>query len=105
MANNIKTGAVTGTGAAINIPTGFDVDYVRVWNVTDGTTVWEWFDGMTAGHALQNTNNASTQNSRITANGISRFAGDAATAKGFTIGSVVSVNTKDLRYFAAQNSE
>ncbi len=99
---NIKIGTTTGTGAALNISLGFVPTYVKVWNITDGDIIHEWFTGMTDGHALQSGNHASTQFSRITSNGISAYAGsDAAAAVGFTLGTAVSENGKTLGYFAA----
>lgn len=105
MAQNIKIGSYVGTGAAVNVSLGFEPDYIKIWNETDGDSSWEFFDGMTAAHALQSVNNAATQFSRITANGISRYAGDATNAEGFTAGSAVSEAAKTFRYLAIQNGE
>lgn len=97
----VKVGSYVGTGAAINIALGFNPDYIRIWNATDGDEVYEWFRGMTAGHALKSTNNASTQFSAITSNGLSDFAGTVgALKKGFTAGSAISESGKTFRYLA-----
>lgn len=97
---NVKVGTVSGTGAAVNISTGFVPTYIKVWNITDGDIVHEWFTGMTDGHALQSANHASTQFSRITSNGISAYAGSATASDGFTIGTAISENSKTLGYYA-----
>lgn len=100
-APNIKVGTTTGTGAALNIPLGFAPAYVKVWNITDGDIIHEWYTGMTDGHALQSGNHASTQFSRITSNGISAYAGsDASAAIGITLGTAISENGKTLGYMA-----
>lgn len=100
-APNVKVGTTTGTGAALNISTGFVPTYIKVWNITDGDIVFEWFTGMTDGHALQSANHASAQFSRITSNGFSAYAGaDASAAVGFTIGTAISENAKSLGYYA-----
>lgn len=97
----VKTGSYAGTGAAINIQLGWNPDYVRIWNETDGDETYEWFKGMTNGHALKSANNASTQFSKITSNGISAYDGVAGGAKkGFSIGSAVSESGKTFRWAA-----
>lgn len=105
--NEIKTGTYTGTGAAINISLGFKPNHVRVVNVTDGDIAWEWFQGMTAGHALQsisvvdNATSGAAGMSRITSNGISQYAGSAGSAgEGFTIGTALSESGKTFAYIA-----
>lgn len=98
---NIRTGKVEGTGAAVDVVLGFVPDYVEVVNVEDGDAKYQWFKGMTDGHAIQSVNNAATQFSRITANGISELEGEDGA--GFTIGSAISENGKDLYYLAVRN--
>lgn len=106
MANEIKTGSYAGTGAAVNVSLGFVPDYIRVVNETDGDIAWEWFRGMTDGHALQAANSDLTQLSKITSNGISAFAGaEAVSAVGFTAGSALSENGKTFRYVAMRSGE
>ncbi len=101
--NENKTGTYTGTGAAINIALGFKPTYVRIWNITDGDICWEWFNGMTAGHALQQANHDTAQNSRITSNGISQYAGVAGTTpEGFTVGTALSESGDTFGYYAAR---
>jgi hypothetical protein len=98
---NIRVGTFTGNGAAQNIQLGFVPDYVRIINITDGTTAFEWFKGMTAGHAFQNTNHDTAQNSVISSNGITAYNGTAGgNAAGFTVGTAISVDTKVYRYVA-----
>lgn len=36
-----KVGYIHGTGAALNVEIGFVPDYVRIWNATEGTDVFE----------------------------------------------------------------
>lgn len=104
MQGQIVTGSYTGDTNAQNIQLGFTPDYVKVWNETDGDTYWEWFNGMTAGHALQATNHASTQFSKITSNGITAYAGtEAANSAGFTVGTALSESAKTFRYLAQAN--
>lgn len=100
------TGSYVGTGAAIDIPLGFTPSYIEVINLTDGDDAWKWFGAMTNGHAIYNRNvadNGTTGNasmSRITANGISAFAGSGTKAKGFTVGTALSENGKTFGYVA-----
>lgn len=94
-----KTGTYTGTGAALNISLGWTPDHVTIENVTDGDNRWEWSSDMSAGHALQTI--ADGTKSRITANGVTAFAGTAAALpKGFTIGTALSEAGKVFRYTA-----
>jgi hypothetical protein len=85
-------GTFTGTGAAVTIACTFAPTAIIAWNETDGTTAWFWINGMADAKAFQATNNASTQFSVITTNGV--------TAGGMevTFGSTISVNTKTIRY-------
>lgn len=100
MMQQCKVGTVTGTGAAINIQLGWVPDYVKVINYTDGDTIHEWFNGMTAGHAIK----TDTAVAKITANGITAYEGTAAAnSKGFTIGTDVSESADVLYYFAMRN--
>lgn len=101
---NIRTGTYTGNNAAQNIQLGFVPDYIEIHNITDGDVSWRWFKGMTDGHALQNINHDTAQNSRITSNGISEYAGTAGgNAAGFTIGSALSETDKVFRYLAVRS--
>src|SRR3546814_2303752 len=101
MASGIKTGSYTGTGAYINIELGGVPDYIIIWNATDGDTKWEWFNGLAAANALATKNDAATQLSLITSNGVTAFAGTSADkAAGFTVGTALSESTKVFRYAA-----
>lgn len=112
MANNVEIGTYTGNGAAINIELGFIPDHVRVINVTDGNQIFDWFNGMTAGHAIRQQNvvdNGTTGNSSlasITSNGITALAGDRTTPRrpGFTVGTALSTDTKVYRYIASRST-
>lgn len=104
MGTNTKVGSYTGTGAAVNVELGFTPAYVKIWNATDGDEIYEWFSGMTAGHALKSANHASAQFSRITANGVTAYAGTDTTgseaAEGFTAGTAISESAKTFRWIA-----
>jgi hypothetical protein len=97
----IKVGTYTGNTAAIDIVLGFVPDYVRVINITDGTHAWEWFKGMTAGHAFQNANHGTVQNGVISSNGISPVEG--ANGAGFRVGTALSTDAKVYRYVAMRS--
>lgn len=103
MASETKIGSYTGDGAAQNVKLGFVPDHVHIVNETDGDATWEWFSGMTDGHAL--TSNATGDNSKITANGVSAYEGDNSNAPGFTIGTALSESGKTFRYVATRNGE
>lgn len=93
---NVLTGSTTGTGAALTIPTGFEVGYAKVFNITDGDTIHEYFDGMTAGHALKTANHDTAQLSRITSNGFTAYSGTSG--DGITLGTDISEDGKSLGY-------
>lgn len=112
MAQEMKVGTYTGTGAAVNIELGWVPDYVKIVNITDGDDMWEWFTGMTAAHAIYSrsvTDNATTGNagiSRITSNGISlRSPTDYSSKQGFTAGSALSESGDTFAYLAFRNAE
>lgn len=111
MASETKIGSYTGTGAALNVSLGFIPDHVHIVNETDGDIAWEWFSGMTDGHALQSVNvvdsgtTGAAGMSKITANGVSAYAGDASNAPGFSVGTALSESAKTFRYVATRNGE
>lgn len=97
----VKTGTVTGTGAAINVSLGFQPDYVKVFNIGDAgglDATLEWVAGMASGGGVKTlrvvdsgtTGNASSD--YITTGGISLYAGDQNNAEGFTIGTDPDIN-------------
>lgn len=99
--NSVKVGTFVGTGAAINIPIGWNPDCVEVFNITDGDEAWYWQTGMTAAHALKE--DSAGARTRITANGVSLYAGDSSNAPGFTAGSALSEAGKTFGYRAMRN--
>lgn len=101
MANEIKTGTVTGTGAAINVELGWEPDYVRIVNITDADQIDEWFKGMAAGTSIQTNAAVATR----ATNGITTFAGSSTVGAGFTIGSDISESAKVLYYLAARSGD
>lgn len=110
MTDQVTIGSFTGTGAAVNVELGFVPDYIRIINVTDGDNIWEWFKGMTNGHAIFTravVDNATTGNSSvasITSNGVSAYEGSSSVGKGFTAGSAISESGKTFRYVAMRNA-
>lgn len=97
MKGQIKTGTYTGTGAAIELELGFQPDYFRTINITDGNAGLTWFSGMAAGTAIAEGAALASQAS----NGITLFAGTSGTkAAGVTVGTAGSVNAKVYRYVA-----
>lgn len=90
------TGTVVGTGAAINVNLGWQPDYIEVANITDGNIIDRWYAGMAPGTSMTSSAGVAPR----AANGLSLFAGDTASAKGFTIGSGISTAGKTLAYIA-----
>lgn len=87
----IKTGTVTGTGAAINVPLGFNPTFVQVLNLTSATLEQlEWFSGMAEASAIKTV--AGGTRTKITTLGISTYAGSTTESSGFTIGADTDVN-------------
>lgn len=84
---NFATGTVEGTGAAININTGFEIAYVRIINV-DGNAEMEWNKSLAAGYAYKM--NGGT-NALITSGGVTARDDDDS-SMGFTIGADADVN-------------
>jgi hypothetical protein len=95
----VKSGTVTGTGAALNISLGWVPDYICVINVTDGDEKDEWFSDMPAGHSIQTT----TAVAKITSNGFTAYEGTSSASSGITLGTAISENGKTLSYFAMRN--
>lgn len=102
MKPTVHVGTYTGTGAALDLPIGFVPDYVRVCHITDGDESFEWFRGMTDGHAFQTVNHDTAQQSVITSNGVSAL--DGANGAGFTVGTALSTSAKVYRYVAVRNA-
>lgn len=111
MAQEMRSGTYTGNAAAINIELGFTPDYVKIVNITDGDDAWEWFSNMPNASAIyykgivDNGATAAAALSKITANGVSPYAGGPANAKGFTVGTALSENAKVFSYLAFRNAE
>ena len=99
---NIKSGTVTGTGAAQNISLGWVPDHVVIANVTDGDVIDFWWNGMTAATSIKVDTAAGT---RAASDGISAYEGSTTATPGFTIGAGISENAKVLRYTAMRNSQ
>ncbi len=99
--NNLVTGVVTGTGAAINVSVGFIPRRVKVYNPNDAGALYpiiEWVKGMAAGKGFKYTKIADSgatgglSSTYIAANGISEYAGSSSAAQGFTIGADADMN-------------
>jgi hypothetical protein len=101
MADNLRVGTVTGTGAAVNISLGWIPDFVIIFNATDGDVVDFWANGMTALTSVLINTAAAT---RAASDGISTYTGATTAAKGFTIGAGISESAKVLYYLACRNT-
>lgn len=89
--NRVATGTVTGTGAAINVSTGFQPGVVVLINETDpGLGVWS--DTMANAEMLKLVD-GTVALTFPTSNGVSLYAGVSAGAtEGFTIGADSDLN-------------
>ena len=97
MSTKFKVGSYTGTGAAINIQTGFTVNLLMVWNRTDGNLVGLWTPGVGAGKAIDIAAAAASN----AADGFTAYAGaEGVSSVGFTAGTDYSVNAKVYDYAA-----
>lgn len=78
-----KSGAFTGTGAAMNIECGFVPKYVKVVNMNDAGALdppmLEWIDGMADGTGLKLVG-TTVAFSQLATLGISKYLGDAGMA-------------------------
>ncbi len=103
MVNNIKSGQVTGTGAAINVNIGFKPSVVMLFN-TSGGCFLIWVNGMGAGYGQKTVDSGAgiTDISTITSGGITQYAGTSLASEGFTIGTDtdLNVNTEVISYIA-----
>lgn len=108
---DIITGSVAGTGAAINISLGFIPSYVKVFNPSDAGSLWgtiEWFSGMAAASGLKSLKTIDSgvtglaSQAYVTTNGISSYAGTATAGAGFTIGADADINAStEVVYYIA----
>jgi hypothetical protein len=101
---HVKTGTVTGTGAAITIPLGFTPSAVVIHNRTD-LSQYHWTKDMPAASAMKRVTAGTT--SFITTGGISPFAGtEGAAVAGFTIGTDANINAAaDVIYWEAYSED
>lgn len=102
MSTNVDSGTYVGNGAAINISLGWVPDEVKVWNDTDGDESWTWYSGM-ANAAAQKIAADGTQ-TKITANGVTPYAGSGTAPMGFTVGTALSENGKTFRWTALRKT-
>lgn len=98
----MKSGTVTGTGAALNVSLGFKPSYVKILNDTAGDSL-EYYDSMADGSAYKRV--AAGTGTKITSGGISQYAGASpSTPRGFTLGADgVNAVGVTLRYIATGN--
>ena len=93
MKGQLRTGTVTGTGAAINVPLGFAPAHIKVFNPNDAGAVdatMEWVKGMADASGFKGT---ATGCALVATNGITPYDGVAATTPaGFTIGADADLN-------------
>ena len=109
MQNEVKTGTVAGTGAAINVLCGFKPRYVKVFNPNDAGSLFptiEWWEGMAAASGcltlsiVDSGTTALKSSDYITADGISQYAGTAAAnSEGFVIGANANINASGESVF------
>jgi hypothetical protein len=101
---HLKTGTVTGTGAAINVVLGFVPAVVLLFNKTD-PGVFIWTKDMANASALKLTDAPAL--TFPTSNGITPYEGVAGTTgKGFTIGADSDLNAaSDVLYYVAFGDE
>lgn len=101
---HIKTGTVTGTGAAINVELGFTPKVVFLFNETD-PGIFIWTDQMANAEMVKLTDAPAL--TFPTSNGVSAYAGVAATTgKGFTIGADSDMNAaSDVIHYIAFGGE
>ena len=89
---HIATGTVEGTGAAINVETGFSPTYVRVVNFDD-PGILEWWSGMGAATGIRLTDAPSL--TKLNSRGITPYDGKSGeNSKGFSIGTDSSINVR-----------
>lgn len=98
---NFVSGTFVGTGAAIAVPIGWQPDFVRIVNITDGTTAEEWYTGMANGTSVKMTSGAIAP---VAANAISLLPGDVNQTKGFTVGSASNIAGKTYAYVAQRGA-
>jgi hypothetical protein len=94
----IVHGSYTGDTAVITLNLGAQPIYGRVWNYTDGDTIWEYHSGMAAGYALKHTVTATAEHAVLAANGFTALAGTYSTSAGITLGTDMSENAKVFHF-------
>lgn len=94
-------GAVGGgtsatSAAAVTVAVGFKPKYVRIVApaANKAGKVTEWFDGMTAAHAIEHKDDTGYSCAAITSNGIT------VSDRGFTIGTSCQVNSGKYYWLA-----
>lgn len=96
---HFASGAITGTGAAINVPLGFTPTYVEIQNITSRDEL-KWFKTMAAASGVKRV--AAGTGSLITANGVSPYVGTGEISPGFTIGADADINVAaELLFYIA----
>jgi hypothetical protein len=101
---HVAIGTVTGTGALITIPLGFQPDHIEIFNpTTQAGMVWQ--RGMASNSAIK-TVAAGTRTLAVT-NAIIPTAGvDGTTARGFSIGADANVNVStNVMYYKAISND
>lgn len=101
MSDQVRTGTVTGTGAAINVAVGFTPSVVHIFNETD-PGMYIWTDTM-ANAEMVKLVDGTVALTFPTTNGVSTYAGAiAATPEGFTIGADSDMNAaSDVLHWVA----
>lgn len=95
---DVVVGSFAGTGATTVLDLGFVPDHATFLNDTDRNIRTIWFNGMTAGTAIQE---GVYTNFHAVANTVDTL--DSNGVKGLTLYSAVSQNGKVIRYTATRN--
>lgn len=97
----MKIGTYTGTAAAKNVSIGFIPKVLIGINITDMDSFYFWGKDATDGEACYAGGN------KLSAEGVSEFAGNDTAAKGFTLGTnaVVNESGKTFLYIAFSDGE
>jgi hypothetical protein len=96
----MRTGEWVGNGALKNISLGFKPHFIKMQNITDGTTVLEYIDGDSGVDPTGALTVVGAAGPVTAAGAIVPYAGDNANARGFTVNAATNVNAKTFRYVA-----
>lgn len=87
--NEFANSTYAGTGAAVTVTLGFKPEFVMIWNVTDGDTLWFHVNGMTDATSIKVDTAVAAGTNGVT-----------LSSSGFSVGTDISENAKTFRYIA-----